>query len=45
MTMRDPQASSRREFRLASGVLFAWTYLAKIARAEGRETQYVTIEN
>jgi hypothetical protein len=35
--MRNPHASSRREILLTSGVLFAWTYLPKIARAEGRD--------
>ncbi len=28
-------APSRRELLLASGTLFAWAYLPKIARAEG----------
>jgi hypothetical protein len=40
--MRNPHASSRREFLLASGVLFAWTYLPKIVRAEGRDLRLST---
>jgi uncharacterized protein (DUF1501 family) len=36
-------APSRRELLLASGVLFAWTYLPKIARAEGRDPRFLTI--
>jgi uncharacterized protein (DUF1501 family) len=43
MTMRNPHASSRREFLLASGVLFAWTYFPKIARAEGRDPQLLVV--
>ena len=36
-------APSRRELLLASGTLFAWTYLPKIARAEGRDPRFLTI--
>lgn len=36
-------APSRRELLLASGALFAWTYLPKIARAEGRDPRFLTI--
>ena len=36
-------APSRRELLLASGALFAWTYLPKIARAEGRDPRMLTI--
>jgi uncharacterized protein (DUF1501 family) len=36
-------APSRREFLLASGTLFAWAYLPKFARAEGRDPRFLTI--
>lgn len=35
--------ATRRELLLASGVLFAWTYLPKVARAEGRDPRFLTI--
>jgi uncharacterized protein (DUF1501 family) len=41
--MRNPHASSRREVLLASGVLFAWSYLPKIARAEGRDPRLLVV--
>ena len=34
---------SRRELLLASGTLFAWAYLPKVARAEGRDPRFLTI--
>jgi uncharacterized protein (DUF1501 family) len=43
MTMRNPHPSSRRDVLLASGVLFAWTYLPKIARAEGRDPRLLVV--
>jgi uncharacterized protein (DUF1501 family) len=36
-------APSRRELLLASGALFAWAYLPKTARAEGRDPRFLTI--
>jgi uncharacterized protein (DUF1501 family) len=36
-------APSRRELLLASGALFAWAYLPKAARAEGRDPRFLTI--
>jgi uncharacterized protein (DUF1501 family) len=36
-------ASSRRELLLGSGALFAWAYLPKLARAEGRDPRLLTI--
>src|SRR5437868_7176777 len=36
-------AASRRELLLASGVLFAWAHLPKLARAEGRDPRMLTI--
>jgi uncharacterized protein (DUF1501 family) len=36
-------ARSRRELLLASGALFAWAYLPKTARAEGRDPRFLTI--
>jgi uncharacterized protein (DUF1501 family) len=41
--MRNFHASSRREFLLASGVLFAWAYLPKMARAEGRDPRLLVV--
>jgi uncharacterized protein (DUF1501 family) len=43
MTMRNLHASSRRELLLASGVLFAWAYLPKMARAEGRDPRLLVV--
>src|ERR1051326_5147784 len=36
-------APSRRELLLASGSLFAWAYLPKLARTEGRDPRFLTI--
>src|SRR5215471_13175360 len=36
-------APSRRKLLLASGSLFAWAYLPKLARAEGRDPRFLTI--
>jgi uncharacterized protein (DUF1501 family) len=36
-------APSRRELLLASGTLFAWAYLPKLAFAEGRDPRFLTI--
>jgi uncharacterized protein (DUF1501 family) len=36
-------APSRRELLLASGTLFAWAHLLKLARAEGRDPRFLTI--
>jgi uncharacterized protein (DUF1501 family) len=36
-------APSRREMLLASGVLFAWAYLPREARAEGRDPRFLVI--
>ncbi len=36
-------APTRRELLLASGVLFAWSQVPKIARAEGRDPRFLTI--
>src|SRR5215475_7418597 len=36
-------APSRRKLLLASGGLFAWAYLPKLARAEGRDPRFLTI--
>jgi uncharacterized protein (DUF1501 family) len=43
MTMRIVHAPSRREVLLASGTLFAWAHLSKLARAEGRDPRFLTI--
>jgi len=42
MTM-SLHAPTRRELLLASGTLFAWAYLPKIARAEGRDPRFLVI--
>src|SRR3954467_11343369 len=39
----DLHAPTRRELMLASGVLFAWTGLPKLARAEGRDPRMLVI--
>src|SRR6201981_3621402 len=36
-------APPRRELLLASGALFAWAYLPKIARAEGRDPRFLAV--
>ncbi len=36
-------APSRRELLLASGTLFAWAHLPKLAMAEGRDPRFLTI--
>jgi uncharacterized protein (DUF1501 family) len=36
-------APSRRELLLASGTLFAWTHLPKLAQAEGRDPRFLTV--
>src|SRR5882672_6333651 len=35
--------ATRRELMLASGVLFAWAHLPKVARAEGRDPRLLVI--
>jgi uncharacterized protein (DUF1501 family) len=42
MTMRL-HTPSRRELLLASGTLFAWAYLPKLALAEGRDPRFLAI--
>jgi uncharacterized protein (DUF1501 family) len=42
MTM-SLHAPTRRELLLASGTLFAWAHLPKIARAEGRDPRFLVI--
>ncbi len=37
------QSPSRRELLLASGTLFAWAHLPKLAMAEGRDPRFLTI--
>jgi uncharacterized protein (DUF1501 family) len=38
-----PRAATRRELLLGSGALFAWAFMPKIARAEGRDPRFLTI--
>ena len=48
-TMRSPlqaatfHAATRRELLLGSGVLFAWAFVPRLARAEGRDPRFLTI--
>ncbi|MGC2125442.1 MAG: hypothetical protein WA652_21565, partial [Xanthobacteraceae bacterium] len=42
MTMRL-HAPSRRELLLASGTLFAWAHMPKLAYAEGRDPRFLAI--
>jgi uncharacterized protein (DUF1501 family) len=39
----DLHAPTRRELLATSGVLFAWPFLPKLARAEGRDPRFLTI--
>jgi uncharacterized protein (DUF1501 family) len=41
--MNMPHAPSRRDVMLASGTLFAWAYMPKLALAEGRDPRFLTI--
>src|ERR1700752_4388265 len=43
MTMRFAHAPTRRELLLASGTLFAWAHLPRLAYAEGRDPRFLTI--
>jgi uncharacterized protein (DUF1501 family) len=43
MTMPSLHAPSRRELLLASGVLFAWTHMPRVARAEGRDPRLLVV--
>jgi uncharacterized protein (DUF1501 family) len=47
MTMRNLHAPlhspSRRELLLASGVLFAWAHMPRVARAEGRDPRFLVV--
>src|SRR5436853_7535303 len=40
MTLHSP---SRRELVLASGTLFAWAYVPKLALAEGRDPRFLVV--
>jgi uncharacterized protein (DUF1501 family) len=39
----DLHASTRRELLKASGVLFAWPFVPRLARAEGRDPRFLTV--
>jgi uncharacterized protein (DUF1501 family) len=41
--MRLFHAPSRREVLVASGTLFAWAHLPRLAHAEGRDPRFLTI--
>jgi uncharacterized protein (DUF1501 family) len=38
-----PHAATRRELLLGSGALFAWAFVPKVARAEGRDPRFLTV--
>jgi len=38
-----PHQATRRELLLASGVLFAWAYMPRLALAEGRDARFLVI--
>src|SRR5581483_4906230 len=39
----NPHRSTRRELLLASGALFAWAYLPRVALAEGRDPRLLVV--
>ena len=41
--MTRPHLATRREMLLASGVLFAWAYMPRLAQAEGRDPRFLVI--
>src|SRR6267143_6065336 len=41
--LANRHAATRRELLIASGTLFAWAYLPKVARAEGRDPRLLVI--
>jgi uncharacterized protein (DUF1501 family) len=43
LPLSRPHAATRRELLLGSGALFAWAFVPRIARAEGRDPRFLTI--
>jgi uncharacterized protein (DUF1501 family) len=43
MSSTTLHAATRRELLLGSGALFAWAFVPKLARAEGRDPRFLTI--
>jgi uncharacterized protein (DUF1501 family) len=43
LLVASPHAATRRELLLGSGALFAWAFVPRIARAEGRDPRFLTI--
>src|SRR5438309_11701257 len=41
--LANRHAATRRELLIASGTLFAWAYLPRLARAEGRDPRLLVI--
>ena len=41
--MERPHLATRRETLLASGILFAWAYIPRLAQAEGRDPRFLVI--
>ncbi len=43
LSQAPTHAATRRELLLGSGVLFAWAFVPRLARAEGRDPRFLTI--
>jgi uncharacterized protein (DUF1501 family) len=43
LLVSPPHAATRREMLLGSGALFAWAFVPKVARAEGRDPRFLAI--
>jgi uncharacterized protein (DUF1501 family) len=43
MSMNNVHAPTRRHLLLASGVLFAWAHVPRVARAEGRDPRFLVV--
>jgi uncharacterized protein (DUF1501 family) len=41
--MERPHLATRRKMLLASGILFAWAYMPRLAQAEGRDPRFLVI--
>ncbi|HYC18747.1 MAG TPA: DUF1501 domain-containing protein [Pseudolabrys sp.] len=41
--MKRPRLATRREMLLTSGALFAWAYMPRLAKAEGRDPRFLVI--
>ena len=41
--MKQPHLATRRDMLVASGALFAWAYMPRLAQAEGRDPRFLVI--